>query len=324
MNLKSKNILVTGGTGSIGSEIVRQLNKQKVNKIIVFSRDDTKLFYLKKELQSEKVEYVIGDIRDKDALKRVFSKNIDAVIHAAAIKHVSFCEDNPLEAVKTNVLGTQNILDLCFEYKPDYMLNISTDKAANPTSSMGTTKYLAERLVISASRNNLNTKFSSVRFGNVLGSRGSVIPVFLRSIKSGINLEITNEDVTRFAMSISGAVELVIESLMLSSKGGIFVMKMKAFCLGDLLQAFKNIYHEKYNFGVNIIGLQEGEKLHEELITSNEISEVWENDKFFAITNKKSPLMSNFKKATFKNYNSSEVSLYTIKELEKIILLIDK
>ena len=246
------------------------------------------------------------------------------MIHAAAIKHVSFCEDNPLEAVKTNVLGTQNILDLCFEYKPEYMLNISTDKAANPTSSMGTTKYLAERLVLSASRSNTVTNFSSVRFGNVLGSRGSVIPVFLRSIKSRTNLEMTNKDVTRFAMSISGAVELVLESLTFSSKGEIFVMKMKAFCLGDLLQAFKNIFYEKYNFEVEFIGMQEGEKLHEELITANEISELWENDKFFAIANKKSPLMSDFKKAKFESYDSSQVSLYSIKELEQIILSIDK
>ena len=319
---RNKRILVTGGTGSIGSEIVRKLLKYKPKEIIVYARDDSKLFFSKQKLANDIITFVVGDIREKNSLKRQFLKNIDIVIHAAALKHVSFCEEYPYEATLTNIMGTQNLIDLSNEFSVEAMIAVSTDKAANPLSAMGATKYLAEKLMIS-SNSNSTTKFSCVRFGNVLGSRGSVIPAFFNAIKTRNEITVTNLDVTRFIMPISDAADWVLDSLCLSKGGEIFVMKMRVMKLKDLVDAFKQIFVDKEQFNVNIIGLLDGEKLHEELVMSNEVDRIWETPNLFIIGPKStdwSPLSkSNASKCNLNFYTSSEGDFFTSRELKKII-----
>jgi FlaA1/EpsC-like NDP-sugar epimerase len=321
--LKNKNILVTGGTGSIGSEIVEQLLSHEPRKIIVYARDDSKLFYLKQKLNNERIEFVIGDVRNENSLRRTFQNGIDVVIHAAALKHVSFCEDFVFEAVMTNIAGTQNLIDLSNQFSVETMLTISTDKAANPLSAMGATKYLAEKLTISANKNSKNTKFTCVRFGNVLGSRGSVIPAFFKSINTRKTLTVTDLEVTRFVMPIAEAASLVIESLDNASGGEIFVMKMKAMRLKDLVAAFKAIFSPQIKFEVEIIGLLPGEKMHEELIMEDESNRVWDNKKTFVIgpnnSDWKPHKILGAKKVKLPNYNSSSGVFFTIEDLRTIV-----
>lgn len=324
MDLKNKTVLVTGGTGSIGSEIVRQLLKQKAGKIIIYSRDDSKLFYLKNELNSGRVKFVVGDVRDKNSLKRVFLEGIDIVIHAAALKHVSFCEEYPFEAVMTNVYGTQNVVDLSVEFDIEIMLTISTDKAVNPSSSMGATKYIAEKLTINANRASTKTRFACVRFGNVLGTRGSVIPAFLKSISEKGYIRVTDLEVTRFVMPIIDAARLVTKALNYTDGGEIFVMKMKSMSLRTLVEVFKDVFAKKSPFDVRVIGSLPGEKLHEELVTFEETARLWEIDDFYVIA----PNISDWNPSRIKNrekvnleyYASGEGTFYDFKTLKKVVI----
>ena len=202
--LKGKTVLVTGGTGSIGSEIVKQIFNYEINKVIIFSRDEIKHFLIKKRILNERLETVVGDIRDYRSAQRVFEENdIDLIYHAAAMKHVVLCEDFPIESAKTNIFGTQNIVDLAVKYGVPKLLTISTDKSAYPVNVMGATKFIAEKIT-------LNANYSCVRFGNVANSRGSVIPVFIDSLLNNMPINISDPNVTRFG--IPDAVKLVIKA----------------------------------------------------------------------------------------------------------------
>lgn len=273
---RNKRILVTGGTGSIGSEIVRQLLKYEPKQIRIFSRDETKQFHLYQELGDDennlkKLRFLIGDIRDKDRLDRAFN-DIDIVFHAAALKHVPFCENNPFEAIKTNVVGTQNVLDLAIDHHVEKMIAISTDKAVNPSSIMGITKLLMERMVVAAPNysGHPEIKFSVVRFGNVINSRGSVIPLWLDQIKKGRPLTLTDEKMERFFMSITDAVNLVFTaaSEMLGSE--IFVLKMPKYNVYALAKEIIKRYGNGGEHKIKIIGAREREKLDEKLYTEDE------------------------------------------------------
>jgi FlaA1/EpsC-like NDP-sugar epimerase len=233
---ESKVILVTGGTGSIGSEIVHQLLKMSPRVVRIFSRDEYKQFCIQQELGNRSdVRYLLGDVREGSRLLRA-AEGVDIIFHCAAYKHVPFCEYNPFEAVKTNVIGTQNVIEAALAQGVRKVLLISTDKAASPLNVMGATKLLAERLMSSTmhSIGSHNTILASVRFGNVLGSRGSVIPLFRDQIAKGGPLTITHPEMTRFFMSIPQAVKLVFSAAELMKGGELFILKMPAARVGDI------------------------------------------------------------------------------------------
>ncbi|MBU2214195.1 polysaccharide biosynthesis protein, partial [Patescibacteria group bacterium] len=224
-DFKNKKILVTGGTGSIGSAIVKKLLKFEPQQIRVLSRDESKQYNLKHALDGDKkVRFLIGDIRNKDRLYKAM-ENVDIVFHAAAMKHVVACENDPFEAVQTNVIGMQNIIDCAMANNVSKVIGISTDKAADPVSVMGCTKLLAERMMLAHYRGTRPTNFCFVRFCNVLGSRGSVIPLFFEQIKSGGPMTVTDENVCRFFMSINDAVDLVFKASNFMQGREIFVLK---------------------------------------------------------------------------------------------------
>jgi FlaA1/EpsC-like NDP-sugar epimerase len=283
-----KNILITGGTGSIGSEIVRQLLSLGPNVIRIYSRDEGKQFLLQQELREYgNVRFLIGDIRDRERLSFAM-QDIDYVFHTAGLKHVPSCEYNPFEAIKTNVLGTQNLIDCCLEHNVEKVIAISTDKAANPANTMGTTKLLMEKLVTAANlyRGKKRTVFSSVRFGNVLGSRGSVVPLFIQQALARKPLTITDPEMTRFMMSISQAVRLVFRAAEVSEGGEIFILKMPVVKIADLADAIRFMVAESRNempVPVEVIGLRPGEKIYEELMTEDEAKRAYEFENMFVI-----------------------------------------
>lgn len=272
---KDKKILVTGGTGSIGGEIVKQLLKYEPDQIRVYSRDDSKQFYLQQELGNKKNEdvlrFLIGDIRDKDRLSRAF-KDIDIVFHAAALKHVSFCEYNPFEATKTNVYGTQNVLDLAIDHHVERMIAISSDKAVYPQTFLGITKLMMERMVITAANYSgaPEIKFSVVRFGNVINSRGSVIPLWIDQIKKGGPLTVTDSKMERYFMSTQDAVNLVFMATQIMQGSEIFVLKMPKYKIHDLAIEIIKRHGNGKKIDIEIIGIREKEKIDEKLFTDEE------------------------------------------------------
>lgn len=286
---RDKRILVTGGTGSIGSAIVRELMKYQPRQIRVFSRDETKQFELRHKIGSpEWVTFLIGDIRDKERLNMAM-ENIDIVFHAAALKHVGACENNPFEAVKTNVQGTQNLIDCAYANQVDKVIAISTDKATDPANVMGCSKLLMEKLILASFlyKGNKKTRFCCVRFGNVLGSRGSVVPLFINQIKSGQPITLTDPNMTRFIMSISQAVQLVLKSAKLMKNREIFVLKMPVVTLKDLAWAVIEAFMEKNNLkqevSIKIVGKNRGERVHEKLLTAEESEGALETEDMFII-----------------------------------------
>lgn len=286
--IKGRKVLVTGGTGSIGSEIVRQVLTQAPSVVRVFSRDETKQYYLEEALgKRPDVRYLVGDVREKDRLTRAM-RDIDIVFHAAALKQVPSCEYNPFEAVKTNVFGTQNVIESAIEAGVKKVIAVSTDKAINPTSTMGATKLLSERLVATANAWAVNTVFACVRFGNVLNSRGSLIPVVKSQIERGGPVTLTDERMTRFMMPISEAVRLTLEAGQLAAGGEIFILKMPSLRIKDLLEVLVSEYApmagiEPTTVRMRKIGVRPGEKLDEELITSEELPRTTEMERLFVV-----------------------------------------
>ena len=318
--LNGKTVLVTGGTGSIGSEIVKQLLEYNIKKVITFSRDEIKHFLLKKRVLDERLETFVGDVRDYKSIERVFEKfDIDLIYHAAAMKHVIMCENFPIESAKTNITGTQNVVDLAVKNKVPKMITISTDKAVHPVNVMGATKYIAEKIT-------LNGNYTCVRFGNVANSRGSVIPIFVDNLLNKNPITITNPDVTRFIMKTTDAVKLVIKATEYAKGNDIFILKMKAFKLGDLLNVLINRIAPKLNISkkeikVNTVGLVPGEKLHEELINNTEIDRIYELDDMYIVlkNNKEASKYQNINKINLQKYTSKDVELISNVELEEII-----
>lgn len=284
----NKVILVTGGTGSIGSEIVRQLIPYKPKQIRVYSRDESKHFVLEQELSRNKIKtdvrYLIGDIRDKDRLDKAMF-GVDVVFHGAALKHVPYCEYNPFEAIKTNVSGTQNLIDLALKHNVKKVIAISTDKAVNPNTVMGITKLLMERMIISSQYylGDADTKFAVVRFGNVLNSRGSVVPTWIEQIKNGGPVTVTDKHMTRFFMSISEAVSLVFLATGMMIGKEVFVLKMPEQNIYKLAQEMIWRHGKEKKINIKITGRREREKLHERLFTDEEKELMIEKRKFYII-----------------------------------------
>jgi len=284
-----KVILVTGGCGSIGSQLVRALLKFNPRVVRIFDNNEAGLYELENDLRSSKARTFIGDIRNSKRLARAL-ENVDLVFHAAALKQVPLCEYNPFEAVETNVIGTQNVIDAALDAQIEKMILISTDKAVNPRNVMGATKLLAERLMISANdyRGKRKTAFSCVRFGNVLNSRGSVVPLFAKQIRENNCITITDDAMTRFVMSHQQAVALILKAAFQAQGGEIFVLKMPSFSLVDLAKAvIQEIAPlcgtDPKDVMIKRIGKRAGEKMYEELMTEDEAECATEMDGLYVI-----------------------------------------
>jgi UDP-N-acetylglucosamine 4,6-dehydratase len=281
MRIKDKVLLITGGTGSFGSAVLnRFLYTDHFKEIRIFSRDEKKQDDMRNQLKNDKLKFYIGDVRDYNSVERAM-KGVDYVFHAAALKQVPSCEFFPIEATKTNVFGTQNVIDAAVANKVNKVICLSTDKAAYPINAMGISKALMEKVAIAASRNLEDTTVCLTRYGNVMASRGSVIPLFLKQIQAGQPLTITDPNMTRFLMSLEDAVDLVLFAFEHANPGDLFVNKAPAGTIGDLAEALKQLC--KVNNEVKIIGTRHGEKLYETLCTREEMVKAQDMGDFYRI-----------------------------------------
>ena len=278
---KNKILLITGGTGSFGNAVLKRfLDTNHFKEIRIFSRDEKKQDDMRNLYKNEKIKFYIGDVRDYSSIDRAM-KNVDYVFHAAALKQVPSCEFFPLEATKTNVFGTQNTIDAAAANNVKKVICLSTDKAAYPINAMGITKALMEKVAIAASRNYKNTTVCLTRYGNVMASRGSVIPLFLNQIENDQELTITNPNMTRFLMSLDDAVELVLFAFENGNPGDLLISKAPAGTIGDLAKAVKEIFSVDNN--IKIIGTRHGEKLYETLLTREEMMKAEDMGEFYRI-----------------------------------------
>ncbi len=281
MKIQNKTLLITGGTGSFGNAVLnRFLNTDHFKEIRIFSRDEKKQDDMRNQLKNDKLKFYIGDVRDYMSVEKAM-RSVDYVFHAAALKQVPSCEFFPLEAAKTNVFGTQNVIDAASANKVKKVICLSTDKAAYPINAMGISKALMEKVAIAASRNTVDTTVCLTRYGNVMGSRGSVIPLFLKQIQEGKTITITDPNMTRFLMSLEEAVELVLFAFEHGNPGDLFVNKAPAGTIGDLAQALKEICNADNE--VKIIGTRHGEKLYETLCTREEMVKAEDMGEFYRV-----------------------------------------
>jgi UDP-N-acetylglucosamine 4,6-dehydratase/5-epimerase len=281
MKIKNRILLITGGTGSFGNAVLnRFLNTDHFLEIRIFSRDEKKQDDMRNIYKNDKIKFYIGDVRDYNSVEKAM-RGVDYVFHAAALKQVPSCEFFPLEATKTNVFGTQNVIDAAEFNKVSKVICLSTDKAAYPINAMGISKALMEKVAVAASRNCSNTTVCLTRYGNVMASRGSVIPLFVNQIKNKESITITDPKMTRFLMSLGDAVELVLFAFENGRPGDLFVNKAPAGNIGNLAQALKEIFNAENE--VKIIGTRHGEKLYETLCTKEEMNKADDMGKFYRI-----------------------------------------
>jgi UDP-N-acetylglucosamine 4,6-dehydratase len=282
MNFKNKTLLITGGTGSFGGAVLnRFLETEHFSEIRIFSRDEKKQDDMRTQLKNGKLKFYIGDVRDYNSIERAM-RGVDYVFHAAALKQVPSCEFFPIEATKTNVFGTQNVIDAAVINNVTKVICLSTDKAAYPINAMGISKALMEKVAIAASRNIIgNTTVCLTRYGNVMGSRGSVIPLFIKQIQEGKALTITDPNMTRFLMSLEEAVELVLFAFENGNQGDLFVNKAPAGTIGDLAKALLELCEKETQ--VRVIGTRHGEKLYETLCTREEMQKAEDMGEFYRI-----------------------------------------
>jgi len=335
----NKTILITGGSGSIGESLITILMKNFTPKTIrILSRDETKQLNLLKKFENntEKLRFFIGDIRDKERLNRAM-QNVDIVFHLAALKHVMACEYNPFEAIKTNVIGLQNLIEICIENNVEKVVFTSTDKAATPCNTMGVTKLLGEKLITAANyyKGTAKTIFYSVRLGNVLGSRGSLIPIIKEQIEKRLPLTLTHKDMTRYIMSSDSAVNLILETLNIAQGGEVFIFKMQAVKIIDLFYVLIKFYVNQQNNNIEKIQIKEigmfaGEKLYEELFSIEESGRTYEIDKMYVIVPQLTEvsnainlkLYDNIKK--FDNtqpFNSRDTYLLSEEEIKEFLII---
>ncbi|MBR3356102.1 MAG: polysaccharide biosynthesis protein [Oscillospiraceae bacterium] len=286
-SFSGKTLLITGGTGSFGNAVLKRFIQTDIAEIRVFSRDEKKQDDMRHLLQENypeqaaKVKFYIGDVRDPSSVKPAV-RGVDYIFHAAALKQVPSCEFFPVEAVKTNVLGTENVLQAAIEAGVSRVICLSTDKAAYPINAMGTSKAMMEKVIMADSRNAGKTVIACTRYGNVMCSRGSVIPLFIDRIRQGLPLTVTDPTMTRFIMSLEEAVDLVLYAFANASPGDIFVQKAPASTIGDLAEAVRQLFDP--NAEIKIIGIRHGEKMYETLLTKEECLRAEELGDFFRVS----------------------------------------
>jgi UDP-N-acetylglucosamine 4,6-dehydratase/5-epimerase len=277
-----KTLMITGGTGSFGNTVLNRFLNTEVKEIIIFSRDEKKQEDMRIELNNSKVKFYIGDVRSYDSICRAMA-GVDYVFHAAALKQVPSCEFYPMEAVLTNVLGTENVLNAAIANNVKRVVLLSTDKAVYPINAMGISKAMGEKILVAKSRTvrQGGPILSATRYGNVMASRGSVIPLLVEKIKAGLPLTVTDPKMTRFLMSLEDSVDLVLHAFEHGEQGDIFVQKAPASTIADLVQALKELFNSEAV--IKIIGTRHGEKLYESLVSREEMAKAEDMDKYYRI-----------------------------------------
>ena len=282
---KNKKILITGGTGSLGNALTQRLLEQGVDTIRIFSRNESKQLEMESKFNDDRLRFLIGDVRDYERLERAV-EDIDIVFHAAALKHVPVIEYNPFEAIKTNILGSQNVINACLHENVDRAICVGTDKAVSPLNTYGATKLLMEKLFVTAKnylkKERHQTKFIALRYGNVLGSSGSVIPKFIDQIKNKEKLTITDSSMTRFSISMNEALDFILKATEIGKGSEIFVPKLKAYSILDVKDALFELLGETEE---QIVGIRPGEKLDEILINKDEMKYTWEYQNMYMVIN---------------------------------------
>ena len=326
---KNKVLLITGGTGSFGNTVLRRFLNTEVKEIRIFSRDEKKQEEMRISLCNPKLKFYIGDVRNYDSVHQAM-KGVDYVFHAAALKQVPSCEFYPMEAVRTNVLGTQNVLDAATANGVQRVVVLSTDKAVYPINAMGISKAMAEKLMIAKSRTQNPTEaiLCATRYGNVMASRGSVIPLFISQIKAGTPLTITDPEMTRFLMSLEDSVDLVEYAFEHANQGDLFVQKAPASTVADLAQALKELF--KSSVPINIIGTRHGEKLFESLISREEMAKAEDMGSYFRVPadNRDLNYAQYFtegeeKIASFDDYTSHNTERLNVAQIKELLLKLD-
>ena len=326
--LEGKKILITGGTGSLGQALTKRLLESDVDTIRILSRNESKQVHMNSEFSDTRLRFLIGDIRDKERLIKSM-EDIDVVFHAAALKHVPIIEYNPFEAIKTNVVGSQNVIDASLIQNVEKVVCIGTDKAVSPLNTYGATKLLMEKLFISAN-NYLNidryrTQFLAVRYGNVFGSSGSVIPKFLEQVKKSKKITITNESMTRFSITMDQALDFILDSTQNGKAGEIYVTKLKGYSILQIKDVFQELF---CNCDIENIGIRPGEKLHEVLINQEEMRYCWDLEQKFMISNpsvKDDDIINAYnskikKNSNLESYTSENTEKMSSEEIKKLIL----
>ena len=324
--LDGKKVLITGGTGSLGQALTQRILNSDVEQIRILSRNEFKQVSMESTIRDERLRFLIGDVRDKERLVRAL-EDVDIVFHAAALKHVPKVEYNPFEAIKTNVQGSQNVIDACIENDVERAVCIGTDKAVSPLNTYGATKLLMEKLFITARRysnpEKHRTKFFAVRYGNVFGSSGSVIPKFIQQLKNNQKITMTDPRMTRFNITMNDALDFILKSTSHAKGSEIFVPKLKSYVLSDI----KNVLNELLNdTGSESIGIRPGEKLHETLINQDEILNAFEYNDMYMIFDPQYDISEMEKKYEgivklngMEKYSSDSAEKLSIQELKQLI-----
>lgn len=319
-------VLVTGGTGSFGHTVARKLLERDVAEIRIFSRDEAKQDLMRHEIKDSRLRFYVGDVRDFDSVERA-TRDVDFIFHAAALKQVPSCEFFPMEAVRTNVHGSENVVRAADRNGVSSVVALSTDKAVYPVNAMGMSKALMEKVAQSHGLNNPNTAttVSCVRYGNVMYSRGSVIPLFIRQIRSGGNITVTNPDMTRFMMSLAHSVDLVEFAFRHAQQGDLFVRKAKATTIRNLAQAVLNLFRSDAK--IEVIGTRHAEKLSEALATREELSRARDMGDYFRVVADNRDLNysvyfeeGDIAQARFEDYDSHTVEQMSVEEVEELLL----
>ena len=328
MKIQNKTLLITGGTGSFGNAVLKRfLDTNHFSEIRIFSRDEKKQDDMRNQFKNGKLKFYIGDVRDYASVERAM-RGVDYVFHAAALKQVPSCEFFPIEATRTNVFGTQNVIDAAAFNNVQKVICLSTDKAAYPINAMGISKALMEKVAVAASRNLNKTTVCLTRYGNVMASRGSVIPLFLQQIREGKEITITDPNMTRFLMSLEEAVELVLFAFENGNAGDLFVNKAPAGTIGDLAQAIKELCNS--DTPIKIIGTRHGEKVYETLCTREEMNKAEDMGDFYRIPadNRDLNYDKYFSKGKeviteIEDYNSSNTHQQDVEGMKKLLLTLD-